>query len=353
MKLQYKQIAPFLQKPDPAFPVVLVYGPDEGQVRERAEHLAKLTVPDIKDAFMVADVSLAALGDTPSLLADEAKSLSMLGGRRVVRLRAQAAERGAMSAVEAGVAALLEVAAAGDNLVIIEAGDLGPSAGLRKKIEEAKNAVALPCYLQEERDISKVIGDALRAEKYAIDRDALALMAANVRGDSGVVRNEIDKLITYMGPENRQVRLEDVQACTGDVADMSTDMLTQAAASGRFAEAERALKSLLAEGTSAVAVVRALLNYFQRLHVTRARMDKGDAIDVAMKQLKPAVFWKNEAAFKAQLASWRTAGLEQALQAIMTCEFKSKQTGIGDALLLSQLLFNLAQLSGAAARRRA
>lgn len=353
MKLQFKQIAPFLQKPDPAYPVILVYGPDEGQVRERAEHLARLVVPDLKDAFMVADVGLSALADTPSLLVDEAQSLSMLGGRRVVRLRCQAAERGTMAAAEAAVAALLDVIRADDNLVIVEAGDLGPSAGLRKKIEDAKNAVALPCYLQDERDVSKTIMDALRDQRYTIDRDAVALMAASVQGDRGIVRNEIEKLITYMGPENRQVRVEDVQACTGDVAAMSTDQLTQAAASGRFGEAERVLKTLLAEGTSAVSVVRSLLNYFQRLHVTRARMDKGDAIDIAMKQLKPPVFWKNEAAFKAQLATWRLPELEQALQSIMTAEFKSKQTGIGDGLLLSQLLFRLAQLSGAANRRRA
>lgn len=353
MKLQFKQIQPFLQKPDPACPVILVYGPDEGLVRERGEGLAKLFVPDLKDAFMVADVSPEQIRQTPSLLTDEARSLSMLGGRRVVRLRAQGAENDTMRSVETAVADLLAVVTPDDNVVIIEAGDLGTSSKLRKLAEDSKVAAALPCYVEDQRDVGRIITDGLRAENYAIDRDALAYMAGNIVGDRGVVRGEIEKLITYMGPENRQVRMEDVQACIGDIADLSMDLLTQFTASGRYGEAERVLKSILGEGVNAVVVTRSLQNYFLRLHLTRARIDAGDAAEIAMKKLKPPVFWKNEAAFKAQLAAWRGPMLEQALLMIASAEYASKQTGSSDELILSGLIFRLARLAAGDGRRRA
>ena len=54
----------------------------------------------------------------------------------------------------------------------------------------------------------------------------------------------------------------------------------------------------------------------------------------------------------AQAQSWRLPALEQALNMIMTAEFKCKQTGSAPALILSRLLLSLAQM-GAAGRRRA
>ena len=65
----------------------LVFGPDQGLVRERAERMAKTVVPDLGDAFQVSDLDEAALNGDPARLADEAAAISMLGGRRVVRVR--------------------------------------------------------------------------------------------------------------------------------------------------------------------------------------------------------------------------------------------------------------------------
>ncbi len=54
MKWSAAQASAFLQKPDPAVRVVLIYGPDAGLVSERSETLAKKTVPDLSNPFQVA-----------------------------------------------------------------------------------------------------------------------------------------------------------------------------------------------------------------------------------------------------------------------------------------------------------
>ena len=56
MKLAPSRIAAFLQRPDPEIRAVLLYGPDEGLVRERAEILARTVCPDLQDPFRVADL---------------------------------------------------------------------------------------------------------------------------------------------------------------------------------------------------------------------------------------------------------------------------------------------------------
>src|SRR5215475_331790 len=114
----------------------LLYGPDQGLVRERAEALIKTVVPDLKDPFLIADLDDSVLSNDPARLFDEAAAISMLGERRVVRVR------GAGN----GLAKLFERfldEPAGDALIVAEAGDLMKSAALRKLFEDADNAAAI------------------------------------------------------------------------------------------------------------------------------------------------------------------------------------------------------------------
>src|SRR5437660_2552382 len=87
MKLAAPRVAGFLQRPNPEIRAVLLYGPDAGLVSERAAAIALTVCPDLKDPFRVADLSGSALAADPARLADEAAQMSLIGGRRVVRVR--------------------------------------------------------------------------------------------------------------------------------------------------------------------------------------------------------------------------------------------------------------------------
>ena len=115
MRLAPARIAAFLQGPDPEIRAVLLYGPDEGLVRERAELVARSVCPDLKDPFRVADLTAAGLAADPARLADEAAQLSLAGGRRVVRVL------GAGDALAKLFSGFLE-STPGDALVVVEAG---------------------------------------------------------------------------------------------------------------------------------------------------------------------------------------------------------------------------------------
>ena len=118
--------------------IALVFGPDAGLVQERAEKLLKSVVPDLTDPFNVADLSEAVLLADPARLADEAAAISMMGGRRVVRVRGAGND----------LTDLFEISrrSAGDALVVVEAGDLAKSTGLRKLFEGDDKAAAIACY---------------------------------------------------------------------------------------------------------------------------------------------------------------------------------------------------------------
>lgn len=344
MKLTFRNIEPFLKKPPADIAAVLVYGPDEGLVLERFNALSKTVVSDLQDAFGVAEFTGAQLAEKPSLLMDEALSISMLGGRRVVRVR------DADDKISPAVKDMLAALKSGGNLVLIEAGNLGARSSLRLLFEGADNAAALPCYVEDERDISRVIAEGVKAEGCSISPDALSYMAANIIGDRGVARSEIVKLITYMGSDKR-IELDDVTAAIGDSAQLSLDDLCRHAGLGQFEEAERVLRKLLSEDVSAVRILRVLQDHFAKIHLAKSRMQQGDSLEGALAKIRPPLFFKVKPSFEAQVASWPIAKIEQILALLGSAEARCKQTASDPETLCSRALLSVTQAAKAGRKR--
>src|ERR1700740_153050 len=86
--LRGKEIDSFLARPDPGRPIILLYGPDAGLVRERADALLKSAVDDPNDPFSMVKLDGDELAAEPSRLVDEAMTVPLFGGRRAIRVRA-------------------------------------------------------------------------------------------------------------------------------------------------------------------------------------------------------------------------------------------------------------------------
>ncbi len=61
MKLSGARIDGFIRQPDPAARAILVYGPNAGLVRERADALARHVVDRLDDPFRVTELEPAML----------------------------------------------------------------------------------------------------------------------------------------------------------------------------------------------------------------------------------------------------------------------------------------------------
>lgn len=330
MKLAWKQIEPFIKAPDPQARVILVYGPDDGLMRERAKTMGRTVVADLNDPFNAVTLTASQLVEDPARLMDEACALSMMGGARLIRI-----DDGG-DKIAPLIKAYLENPSA-QNLVIIEAGELGPRSALRALCEKAKNAAAVPCYVEAERDIAGLIRTVLQQNGMTIAADAQAWLSGAIVGDRGRARSEIEKLVLYMGAE-KHVRLEDAQACCGDAGAQSFDNLVYGAGGGNAEGALRAFSALLDEGIPPVAILRALQNHFIRLHYAKARIGEGEMAESVLKSLTPPLFFKLEDAFKAQLSRWSLLALEKTLARLAQIEAQTKKTGTPAETLCAQAI---------------
>lgn len=341
MKLTGARIEAFLKAPDAKIRAMLVFGPDNGLVRERVQRLVKTAVPDPNDPFRVAELSPAALKDDPARLADEAAAMALTGGRRAVVVR-DAGD---------GLAALAGSFLAnpmGDALVVFEGGDLGARSSLRKVFEGADNGAAIACYGDEGGSLAAVIQDELKAAGLAADPDALAYLMDHLGGDRRLTRSELSKLVLYMGGGPGKIHLDDAVACIGDTAALGMDDLALATADGDHATAQRVLERLLREGNQPVSVLRGLARHFQRLHLAAGVMAQGKSAEQAMGTLKPPVIFKAADRFRRQLGRWPADRLGRALDILLEAEADCKTTGMPAAELCSRAVMQLARAAGRA-----
>jgi DNA polymerase III subunit delta len=335
VRLAAARVAGFLQRPDPDIRAVLLYGPDAGLVRERADMLARTICPDLTDPFRVAELSGAAVAADPARLADEAAQLSLTGGRRVVRVRAAA---DAQARIFGGF--LTETP--GEALVVVEAAELTTNSALRRAFEGAPRGAAIGCYPDTPRDRAQVIRESLAAHRVTASREAVQYLVDHLGEDRLVTRSELDKLALYTGDGGR-VELGDAILSVSDSAALELDDAVMAAAEGDMPRLDRVFDRVFQEGESPVTVVRAMLRHLHRLHLMAARVAAGTSIEEVMRNARPPIFFKHQDGMRRQLAAWREPALRAALGRLAEAEILIKTTGLPGETLCRQVLCAIAQ----------
>ena len=336
-------VSGYIAKPDPKLRAILVYGPDGGLVRERAESLAKAVTPDLDDPFGVMTLPGSALTSDPARLNDEMAAISFTGGRRLVRVK------DAGDALGPIFAGLLNDPPAGDSVAIAEAGDLAGRSALRRAFEGAKNAVAVPCYADSAAELGELVNTVLASHKITAAADAREYLVSRLGGDRGLSRAELEKLALYAG-EGGRIGLEDAIACVGDSAALSVDDAIFAAAEGDPPALERALQRAFQEGESAVGIVKAAMRHFEKLHLAGSRIAGGMPADAALQSLRPPIFFKHQDRFLGELRQWPPRRAAMALAVLLDAERQCKRTGFPDRTVCSDALLRLAR--GAQGKRR-
>ncbi len=335
MKIPPAQVDRFLQTPDPAVRAILIYGPDAGLVSERAELLASRLVPDKKDPFAVSLLTGASLKDQSALLFDEACSLALSGGRRLVRLQQ------AIEVNTTALSAFLHDPPPSDSVVLIEAGDLEKRSKLRALCEgTTSHVVAIPCYVEDESARARTISDVLRGAKLQAAPEVVRYLAAVLPPDRLAMRQELDKLLLYTEGK-KIVGVEDIGAVISDAGGAEVDDLVQAVASGHKQQAARLLDRLFEEQVSPIALLRAVQRHLMRLQLARAHHDNGLSAEAAIKKLSPPVFWKQVAPMSAQIQRWTKDRLVLRLNQLTEAEAAMKRSGTPEEALCRQLILHI------------
>ncbi len=329
--LRGKEIDAYLARPDPTRPIILLYGPDAGLVRERAEALLASAVDDPSDPFSLVRLDGDELSAEPSRLVDEALTIPLFGGRRAIRVRA-----GSRS-FAGGVDALAEVPLK-DCRIVIEAGELRAENPLRKACERAKTAVAIACYPDTERDLAKLIDDELRLSSLRIASDARAVLMGLLGGDRQASRNELRKLTLYAHGKG-EVTLDDVMAVVADASELKIDPIVDGAFAGNAAAVETEFAKAMVAGTYPGVIISAAQRQAAWLHKSALAIAEGTPVSAVLDGGFPRLHFSRKTNVETALRNFDAARLTFVIDQLATAALEMrKQANLAAAIAQRALL---------------
>jgi DNA polymerase III subunit delta len=329
--LRGKEIDNFLVRPDPGRPIILLYGPDAGLVRERADALMASAVDDPNDPFSLVRLDGDELAAEPSRLVDEAMTVPLFGGRRAIRVRA-----GSRS-FAGGIDTLAEMPIR-DCRIVIEAGELRPESPLRKACERARNAVAIGCYPDTERDLAKLIDDELKPSNLRIAQDARSTLMGLLGGDRQASRNELRKLALYAHSKG-EVTLDDVMAVVSDASDLKLDPIVDAAFAGNAAVVESEFAKAMIAGTYPGIIIAAAQRQAAWLHKSALSLADGTSLSTVLDGGFPRLHFSRKGAVETALRNFNPQRLVGIIDQLATAALDMrKQTSLASVIAQRTLL---------------
>ena len=333
MDIKAAQADRFLKSPPRGLSAVLFYGSDPGLVSERAGVLAKLLAEDPTEPGEIIRLDDTDLAGDPDRLGVELRTIPMFGGRKIVRLRAEARLR------PEAIADLLDGSPLA-GVLVVEGGNLKADSKLRALFVSSQSAAAVACFPDDERSLGQLIGEVAAEHSLTMPPEVREHLASLLGADRTQSRGEIEKLALYAGP-GAAVTLEDVDAVVGDASELGLDQIAHAVTAGKVREALAAFDRAVSAGESPQSVILALLRHVMRLHLLSAAVAGGKPLDGALRSLRPPLHFKAEPMVRAALREWPLDRLTTAISLIQAAAKAARLSSNLERELTEQLILGL------------
>lgn len=337
MKLTRDRAAAALDRPDPSLRFFLFSGADNAASRLFAQRL--LTALGAEKV----PVAGAQLKSDPAWLSDEAASLPMFGGARLLWIEPAGEE------IVPATEAMLTLARVEAPAVAITNGPLKATSGLLKLAEGSKHALHVASDLQSPREQAGTVVELARQEGLRLRVDLAERVTEEAAGDLILARLELQKFALYLGasPGKPADLDEDVIDALGiDQAEAEYGRAGDLALAGDLAALATELALLDGAAMDAIPVVRALQRRLLMLAPLRARVEQGQPLGSVTMSV-----WKRDKAIVSRiLPRWSGQRLSEAFQRVQKLERDLLLRPVPHAAALGETLMQLARVAAANGR---
>jgi DNA polymerase-3 subunit delta len=306
--LKAHEVARFVSRPDIAQGIFLAYGPDAGLVRETAQRLIRKLTEDDPQSGDVVVLEGSDIDADPSRLAVEANTMSLFGGKRIIRVR------------NAGKSLVMPLAELRDNpgdaAIVLEAGNLAAKDALRALVEAAKQGRALPCYPDSDETLQALIRETFNQNGIRVDADVVSLLREILGNDREITRRELEKLCLYAA-STRTLTHEDVLLLCADNGMLVIDAIVDAAAGGNAERLELALNRALSSAVDAQRILAISVIHFSNLRRWRTEVDLGKSPRGVLEGLRPKPHFSRIGQLEQQLRLWTDQALSTASERLL------------------------------------
>lgn len=336
--LKGREVERFLKAPDLKGGAVLVYGPDAGLVRETAQKLADFFLAAKAPAELIS-LDDAELTSDPGRLAREAKTASLFGDARVLRVRR----------ADKSLAPVLKELLGDRDCppIILEAGNLPPRDALRALVEQAPDGRALPCYPDTAETLDALLRQTFSEAGIRVEADAIATLRQTLGSDREITRRELEKLTLYAA-STKSLSAEEVLTLCADNAALAIDAVLDGVGTGHTEKLEVALNRALLSAYDPQRMLALCGMHFAQLREWRAEVDGGRPARQVLENSRPRPHFSRLSALEQQVRLWDDAALAEAEARLNAAVAESRRRPQLAREILSRALFALCM--GAASR---
>ena len=297
---------------------LLIYGPNEGLIRDDILKIAQ-SFRQKKETDEIT-INGKAIDENQNIIDEEIRSFSLFSEQKIIHLEN----------IKDKHLQFFENTNFKSNkvLVIIKSENLNKNSKIRGFFEKHKEYAAIPCYEDDVRSTMNLISQFQSDHKIKFNSDIKNYLIQNLSTDRLISKNELEKILLVIShKENEQIKFEDIQGILNDSSSNTLNMINEYVMYGKVNQVSKNLYRIFDEGTNAVAIIRSLLNYLVRLHKTQIEIKKTGNFDEAIKQLRPAVFWKDKDNFRNHCSKWPTMEILHYIERLLEAEYMCKSHG--------------------------
>jgi DNA polymerase-3 subunit delta len=294
---------------------MLVYGPNEGLVREKIEQITKNQL--VRDEYEQISFDAGCLDDEPNKLEDLSRTVSMFHKYKIIIVN---------SLKDKHIKIIEDIA---DKLpariiLIVKLSNLKKSSKIRKFFEDNNSCYSLACYEDDDRSIIKKINEFEKQYEFVLNKDIKNYLLQTLSNDRMISNNELEKIILLYKSSSNEIKLADIKTLLNDSSSNNMNKMNETVMYGKTMKSSIIVNKILSQGNNPISLIRSLLNYVARMRITKIEMQKGKSFEDAIHLLKPPVFWKEKNDFKSHCINWSIRSIEKCLSDLLEAEVACK-----------------------------
>ena len=234
-----------------------------------------------------------------------------------------------------------------DLIVVLKCHQLGPRSPLRSFFEKNNYSISVACYEESESEKKTYIKNALQNEGLRVSESLINLLTNNLSNQRLEIKSELEKIIILNKSEPEKKFMHNTFSFIEDSLNNDDTRFIFSLASKEKKEFVKNYNKFTDYGSDNMKLITYLLEHFFRLLVIKIKIYEGVDVSIAMKQLRPPVFFKNLPEFKQQLKIFSTSELNLVIKKLLISkqEFIHGKWSSSSTFMLNLILFLASKFS--------
>ena len=211
-----------------------------------------------------------------------------------------------------------------NTLILILAEALDKKSKLRKLFETNSKTLCIPCYPDNERDLSIIANIEFKKNNISFSKELINLLVEKANNDRGNLKNEIEKIKLFT-LDKKNLEIDELKSIINFSGEIKTDSFINNCLCGNILQYKKILSEMYMNTVNQIFFLRILSNKLQRLLKMKEVENDYKNIDSLLSASKPPIFWKEKSMVKEQLLIWETKELKSAINRTNNTELLCKK----------------------------